>query len=277
MRPKHCRFHAHGVTATLVNHLVACLHLRDYHSSVPATLLARLLLLCAANGQSLSFNAQHCQQAPSDESVRLALQFNLPDTAVLLLDALRAALYALVPARLRRRPRPCALDLHQRPFYGDKDTPGVTGGKHQAGTDYFWCYATLAVLTRGLRFTVGLCPVDRRKSLVAVVQSLVEQAHAKGVRIRWLLLDRGFYDAQVVRYLQQQGIGFAMPMIRRGDADAGTGTQRFFRPGGAVGWHDYTWTARPRQRDPQTGKKHKQPGFAVSVRVCVYRPASGKA
>jgi len=277
MRPNHCSFHAHAVTATLVNHLVACLHLRDYHGSVPATLLARLLLLCAANGQSLSFNAQHCQAAPSDESVRLALKFNLPDTALLLLQALLAALAALVPARLRRRARPCALDLHQRPFYGDKNTPGVTGGKQQAGTRYFWCYATLAVLTRGLRFTVGLCPVDRPPSLLAVVQSLLQQAQANGVRIRWLLLDRGFYDAQVVRCLQQQGIPLVMPMIRRGDADAGTGTQRFFRKDCPVGWNDYTWTARPRQRDPQTGKKHKQPGFTVSVRVCVHRPASGKA
>src|SRR5262249_23382826 len=175
-RPNNCTFNAHAVTATLVNHLVACLHLRDYHGSVPATLLARLLLLCAANGQSLSFNAQHCQAAPSDESVRLALKFNLPDTALLLLQALLAALAALVPARLRRRARPGPLALHQRPFYGDKNTPGVTGGKQQAGTRYFWCYATLAVLTRGLRFTVGLCPVDRPPSLLAVVQSLLQQA-----------------------------------------------------------------------------------------------------
>src|SRR5215472_6959944 len=219
MRPNHCRFHAHAVTATLVGHLVAGLHLRDYQGSVPATLLARLLLLCAANGQSLSFNAQHCQRAPSDESVRLALQFNLPDTALLLLQALLAALMALVPARLRRRARPCALDLHQRPVYGDKDTPGVRGGKPQAGTKHFWCYASLAVLTRGLRFTVGLCPVDRHQSLVAVVQTLLEQAPARGLRIRWLLVDRGFYDAQVVRCLQQRGIPFAMPMIRRGNAE----------------------------------------------------------
>src|SRR5947209_20298736 len=125
MRRNHCRLHAMRVTTTLVTHLVGCLRLKDYKSSVPAALLARLLLLCAANGQSLSFNAQHCKAAPSDESVRLALKFNLPDTALLLLDALRAALLALVPARLRRRARPCALDLHERPFYGDKDTPGV--------------------------------------------------------------------------------------------------------------------------------------------------------
>jgi hypothetical protein len=277
MRRRHYRLHAMGVTAALAGHLAGCLHLRDYKGSVPAALLARLLLLCAANRQSLSFNAQHCDGAPSDEAVRLALKYNLPDTALALLGQLLGALAALVPARLRRRPRPCALDLHQRPFYGDKGTPGTTGGPRQAGADYFWCYATLAVLTRGLRFTVGLCPVDRRRSLVGVVEALLGQARDQGARIRWLLLDRGFYDAPVVRLLQQQRIPFAMPVIRRGDPGRGTGTQRFFTAACPAGWHAYAWVARPRQRDPHTGRRAKQPGFAVSVRVCVYRPEAGKA
>jgi hypothetical protein len=199
MRPPHYRLQARVVTTMLVSHLVASLHLRDYKSSVPALLLARLLLLCAANRQSLSFNAQHCDEAPSDESVRLALRYNLPDTALPLLEQLLGALHVWVPPQLRRRPRPCALDLHERPYYGAKDTPGTSGSERQAGTDRFWCYASLVILIQGVRFTVGLCPVDRCQSLVVVVQTLVEQALSKGIRIRWLLLDRGFYDAQVVR------------------------------------------------------------------------------
>jgi hypothetical protein len=277
MRRRHSRLRAMNVTATLVSHLVGSLHLRDYKTAVPAVLLARLLLLCAANRQSLSFTAQHCDAAPSDESVRLALKYNLPDTTLALLGHLLAALHALVPARLRRRARPCALDLHERPFYGAVGTPGTTGGKRQAGTDYFWCYASLAVLTKGLRFNIGLCPVDRRQSLVVVVQTLLGQARAQGVRIAWLLLDRGFYDAQVVDHLKGQGLRFALPMIRRGDADRGTGTQPFFAAGCAAGWHDYTWVARPRVRDAQTGRKAKQPARAVSARVCVYHPSAGKA
>jgi hypothetical protein len=67
-----------------------------------------------------------------------------------------------------------------------------------------------------------------------------------------------------------------MPLIRRGDVERATGTQRFFRADCAAGWYDYSWVARPRQRDPQTGKKQKQAGFAVSVRICVYHPKPGK-
>jgi len=277
MRHFHCRFDATLVTTTLVTHLVAALHLRAYKRSVSAPLLGRLLLLAAATGRSLSALAQRCDAAPSDEAVRLALHYNLPPTGLALLDHLLDVLHQFVPPPFRRRrPVPAALDLHLRPYYGAVDTPGTCGGKRQAGTNRFWGYGTLVLLHRGLRLNVGLCPVDRRQSLVVVVRTLVEQAQARGLRLRWLLLDRGFYDAQVIRYLQQQQLPFALPMIRRGDADRGTGTQRFFRRGGRAGWSSYTWTARPWQVDPATGAKRRQRGFTVRVRVCVCPRPTGR-
>jgi Transposase DDE domain len=273
MHRSYSKVNARLVTTTLVTHLVACLQLRDHKRSVPARLLARLLLLAAATGRSLSALAQRCDGAPSDEAVRLALRYQLPATSLVLLDQLLHALYQLVPAPFRAgRPVGAALDLHLRPYYGDRNTPGICGGKREAGTDQFWGYGTLVLLHRGLRLTVGLCPVDRRQSLVAVVRTLLEQAQPRGIRLKWLLLDRGFYDAQVVQYLQQAQVPFVMPLIRRGDAERGTGTQRFFRS--PTGWYDYTWTARPRVRDEATGRKRKQAALPVSIRVCVVaRPA----
>ena len=50
-----------------------------------------------------------------------------------------------------------ALDLHQRPFYGKKTTRGSTRRQNkQQGTRNSFTYATIAVLTRWGRFTVGL-------------------------------------------------------------------------------------------------------------------------
>jgi hypothetical protein len=273
VRHPHCRLRATLVTTTLVTHLVASLHLRPYKRSVPARLLAQLLLLAAATGRSLSALAQRCDAAPSDEAVRLALRFNLPPDSLAVLDHLLEALHQLVPPPFRRgRPVGAALDLHLRPYYGAADTAGTCGGQREAGTDRFWGYGTLVLLHRGLRLTVGLCPVDRRQSLVAVVRTLVEQAQSRGVRLRWLLLDRGFYDAQVIHYLQQQHLPFVMPMIRRGDPARGSGTQRFFQ--GPAGWYDYSWTARPRVREAATGRKRSQAALTVRVRVLVVpRPA----
>src|SRR5262249_28300198 len=155
MHRSYSKVNATLVTTTLVTHLVACLHLRDYQRSVPARLLARLLLLAAATGRSLSAVAQRCDQAPSDEAVRLALRYQLPAASSTLLDQLLHALYQFVPTPFRRgRPVGAALDLHLRPYYGDRNTPGICGGRREAGTDPFWGYGTLVVLHRGLRLTV---------------------------------------------------------------------------------------------------------------------------
>jgi|SRR5215470_18039746 len=280
MRPPHCTLRAAAVTPWLVSLLTDHLALPDFRASVPGRLLARLLLLASALGRSLSGLCGKLHKAPAAETVRTALRVALPAALEELRQRLTAGLHALVPATLRRRKVALAADLHLRPFYGDRATPGLYKGKRQAGTKRFYAYATLAGLDRGLRFTVGLVPVGNGQPLTAVLQALLDQARAAGVGPRYLLLDRGFYAAQVIRWLQQARLAFAMPLIRRGkpagSRQPATGTQRFFSAACRPGWYRYGWVARPRQADPQTGKPRKGPALAVTVSVCVARSPSGK-
>jgi hypothetical protein len=107
--------------------VVCQLALADYKQSVPAVMLARLLLLACATRRSLSFITQRCEEAPSDETVRKALFASLPGED-LLLARIVESFHLLLPRRVRRRRHHAAIDYHCRPFYGDKDTPGVRGG-----------------------------------------------------------------------------------------------------------------------------------------------------
>jgi hypothetical protein len=87
-----------------------------------------------------------------------------------------------------------------------------------------------------------------------------------GLRPRVLLLDRGFYGATTLQWLQTQPTPFVLPMIRRGRAGRSqatcTGTQRFFVRG-RRGWDRYSWTARPRRHG------RKQAALRVTVDVCM--------
>ncbi len=245
MRRNYSRITAAVVTQGLCELVVSHLALTDYKRCLPASLLARLLLLAGALGRSLSFVAQRCDKAPSDETLRKALLFNLPGPE-LLRARLLAALHALLPPRLLRRAVPCALDFHQRPFYGDNATPGVRGGKREAGTSYFWTYATLCILSRGQRYTVGFCHVAKGETQKQAVHRLLAQAKQAGVRVRYLLMDRAFHDAAVIATLQERGIPFVVPMTRRGDESSSAGTAQFFRRGQLSGWASHTWTASRR-------------------------------
>jgi hypothetical protein len=244
------------------------LALADYHDSVPALLLARLLLLAAAARRSLSYVAQRCERAPSDETVRKALLASLPGQD-LLLARLLESLHVLLPRRLRRCPLPAAIDYHCRPFYGEPDTQGIRGGKREAGTNSFWTYATLTLLAPDRRYTLALVPVPRGQTPSQTVASLLAQARRSGVRLRYLLLDKGFYDAEVVRLLQDEGARFVVPLVRRGDEERLSGTTRFFRRDCGTGWYGHGWTAEPRRYDEATGRTRRLERFEVHVRVCV--------
>jgi hypothetical protein len=269
MRPHHCTTATTVVSAALCHWVVSQLALSDYHDSVPADLLARLLLLACATRQSLSFVAQRCHEAPSDETVRKALLASLPGQD-LLLARLIESLHFPLPRRVRRHSHAAAIDYHCRPFYGDPDTtPGVKGGKRQAGTNYFWTFATLTLLTPGQRYTLALVPVATGQTPAQTVTLLLQQAKKSGVRWRYLLLDKGFYDGETVALLQGEGLPFVIPMVRRGDEERQSGTTRFFRRDCGTGWYGHGWTAEPRRLDPQTGKVRRLQKIAVCVRVCV--------
>lgn len=267
MRRRDCRATSAAVSAAACQFVVCQLALTDYKESVPAVLLARLLLLAACLGRSLSFVAQRCDEAPSDETVRKALLDNLPGED-LLLARLLGALHSLLPRCVRRCPLPAAIDYHSRPFYGDEDTPGVRGGQRQAGTNYFWTFATLTLLAPGRRYTVALVAVPKGQTPCQTVALLLDQAERAGVRLRYLLLDKGFYDAELIRLLQQQGRRFVIPVVRRGDEERRTGTARFFRRDCGTGSYGHGWTAAPRRPDA-TGKMRRLERFEVHVRVCV--------
>jgi hypothetical protein len=268
MRPHYSRITSVVVTQALCELVVSHLALTDYKRRLPAKLLARLLLLAAALRRSLSFVAQRCQQAPCDEILRRAVLFNLPGPE-LLQARLLAALHALLPARLLRQPRPAAIDFHQRPFYGDPSTRGVRGGKPEAGTRYFWTYATLCVLSRGLRYTIGLTPVRCGETQEQAVYRLLVQAQQTGVRLRYLLLDRAFHDAAVIATLQQRGLPFVVPLTRRGHEQSAASTARFFRRGQCSGWDSHSWSARLSRWDEQKQKVVRGKGERVTVRVCI--------
>jgi Transposase DDE domain len=260
-----CRYHstldATAVRADARGRLVRGLQLRDCGQKLSAERLADLLLLMAGWGLSLCglfavLRGLRCCY----ETARLALRANLPDHDVLL-DRLRGCLLDVVPARLlRRRDWDVAIDLHDVPYYGDPaSTPGARRGQRKAGTDKYFTFATAVLLNHGCRYTVGLLPVESPRP-EPVVRLLLDQLRQAGLHVRRLLLDRGFYAAEVVRLLQQRRVPFIVPVIKRGrlggDGQA-SGTLAFFRKSRG-GLFTYRWRRRGKKNGPE-----------VEVRVAV--------
>jgi Transposase DDE domain len=255
----------HGQARRLV---VKHLGWEDYKGSVPAGLLARLVILACVWQASLSCLAELLRGSPSHETLRKALQANLPRRPRELLDGLIAALHEALPAHLSACPLPMALDLHQRPYYG-RMTRGTTRRQKKKSTRKSFTYATLAVLSPEGCFSVALLLVRPHMRLGTILEELFAQAQRAGLKPRYLLADKEFYAAEVFDWLQRRGIPFVVPAKRRGKA--GSGNSWLFERSLPTGWYQYSWLTRLRLWDAKAGKQRLGKALAVQVRMCVAR------
>jgi putative transposase len=201
-------------------------------------------LFAASHLVSIAAACAALSNAPSDQAVRNALAATLPDFHELRRQ-LNRALAGGLPKALRKRRLPIALDLVLLPYYGryHTDPDEIYRGPRKAGTKCFHAYATAYVIFKGCRWTLGLLPVGHSDPWEDIVRELLRQVRRSGVRIGCVLLDRGFYCVDVIRYLQQARYPFIMPAIRRGrrpDHPQGPSGTWAFTTWRRSGWARYT-------------------------------------
>jgi putative transposase len=221
--------------------------LRDYKRKVSAPTLWAVLLVAAAGITSIHATCGRLDGLPAEETIRKALYASLPEFAELQRQ-LNRALAGRLPRPLRRRPQRLAIDLTLIPYHGEPfhDPKEVYRGLAKNGTSHFHAYATAYVVLKGQRFTVALTAVAKGEPLKDVLQRLLKQARSVGVKPRLVLLDRGFYSVEVIRYLQAARYPFLMPVVIRGrkpDDPRGPSGTRVFAAVKRSGWFGYTVTS----------------------------------
>jgi hypothetical protein len=247
-----------GVQAHAVDLLQKNLKLRNHSYRCSAALVFTVLLAAAGQCTSIAAACYRLEKAPSEQTIYNALQATLPDYDELERRVNRG-LRAHLPARLRRRRQRLAIDLTLIPYHGEpqKDVKEIYRSQAKHGTSHFHAYASLYLVCRGQRFTVALTRVEYEESMKVVVQRLLDWGKRAGIRPKLLLLDRGFYSVEVIRYLKRARVHFLMPAVARGRKRAdGTATGiRAFQLRKRGGWDEHTLS----------GKKGR-----TTVRIAVY-------
>lgn len=189
------------------------------------------------------------ENAPSSNTVRAAT--GTLEIAVLE-ERLNQTLASSLPKDLFCSPLEVAIDLKLVPYYGQAK-PGeedfLLSGPAKQGTTTFFGYASLYVIKKNKRFTLGLTVVRREEGLVPVLARLLDACFLLGGKLGCLYLDRQFYTVEVLRFLlHQRDIPFAMAAPKTGKQG---GIKGLIREKG-VGMHPYT------VRSPQHGQIHVQ-------------------
>jgi putative transposase len=217
MRTTHYTLTGKGIQEHAAGLIRKHLGLKDFSVKCTATVLMQVLFAAAARLTSIFSAAQRLKTSPCAETIRKAVLATLPDYAELQ-KRVNRALVGDCPKALRRRPQRLAIDLHLKPYYGQpySDPKEIYRSQAKAGTNDFHAYATAYVVYQGQRFTVALTPVEQGEKMDVVVQRLLALARKTAIRPGLLLLDRGFYSIEVIRYLQAARVPFLMPAVARG-------------------------------------------------------------
>lgn len=200
------------------NHWLSTALRLDYQGSkCTGSTLIQILLMAASRVVSIFAACRDLADAPSDQTLRNALAATLPAMSELE-RRLNRALATDLPKALRRKARRIAIDLTLIPYHGQPalHEKEVYRSSPKSGTTHFHAYATAVVVHRGHRYTLALIHVEQGQSMKQVVQELLRIVRRRGVRIKFLLLDKGFFSLEVISYLKRSGQGFIVPAVARG-------------------------------------------------------------
>jgi hypothetical protein len=217
-----------------------------------------VVLRAAARMTSIYAACRDLAHAPSNQAVFNALNDGLPKTLSVLEQRLNESLTGHLSRTMRKRAWEVAIDWHLTPYYGHPHASRneIYYGKPRQGTKQFHAYATACILMHGRRYTLALTWVRRHETTVTALRRLIDRIRSLGLKIRYLLLDRAFFNVPVTEYLQSQEIPFLMPAMFRGRKPKKrrppTGLHWIKRQ--AAGWYSHTL---------KNGKRQ------VSIRVCV--------
>jgi putative transposase len=177
--------------------------------------VASVLALAASRKTSTSRICQEHERAPCEGVIRYRLRRL---TLKPLLKRANRLLAEQAAGLLPKRPLKIAIDYTLIPYHGKpkKEKDEVVRGKPKSGTTWFHAYATAYTILSGRRVTVALAFVKSSDGKLKVIKEIIRLVEDQGIGFKCLYLDRAFFTADIIRYLQARHIQFLMPAMVRG-------------------------------------------------------------
>lgn len=122
-------------------------------------------------------------------------------------EAVNVALQRSVPAELKKQKLELALDFHDQSYYGKSEQAEGkwVGAEAKNGTTKVYRVATLYLIQKGHRLTLGIKFVLPGESPKEILEYLLKQLDHLEIRVKCLYLDRGFAGIEMTRYLKSTG------------------------------------------------------------------------
>jgi hypothetical protein len=157
------------------------------------------------------------REAPSaDTLLRRLKKVKSDDAYAMLVQTNDEVIRKLRRRRVFRMPVLAAIDFSDDRYYGEYNSK-IRRSKKDRGTNLFYTHASLHIVEHGKRVTIFTVPVLPLDDHALIVGKLIQAAHGRGIRIRTLLIDRGFSSVDVKNKLDGIRIRYLTPAIKNGN------------------------------------------------------------
>jgi putative transposase len=198
----------HTVRQIAVERLTEYLPLAAEGYTCSTEMLVDVLVKAAATGQTIEEVCKDLERVADSNTIRSYLneQIRIEDLRNLERQVNRAVVKD-IPARVWKGEQEVIFDLNDEAFYGK--TPELVAsacrGEARDGTTYFFRVATAYVIVQHLRVTLAVLFVTPEDDLQDIVVALRRRLNILGVKVRRLLLDKGFHSIPMMRFLESTG------------------------------------------------------------------------
>ena len=179
--------------------------------------LFEILVKAASSGDSIENTAKTLKNVPTSNDIRYHL--NKINNFEELEIQINKVLKSRIPLGLKNGCQKIAIDLNLICYYGkptSEELLYIYRSEAKSGTNSFYAYATLYVITNNKRVTLAIRGIRRFDTSVAIITYLLAELDFLKINVKKLYLDRGFFNTPVIRWLQALDIPFMMPAIKTG-------------------------------------------------------------
>ncbi len=179
--------------------------------------LFQILVRAASCEATIEQTSKELENCPSSNNIRYHL--NKIEDFQQLEREINSALKSRIPKGLNKKKQTLAIDLNLIPYYGkptEKEHPYIYRSQAKNGTCSFYAYATLYVIKKGKRVTLGIRGVRCVDTKATIITYLLAELSDLNIKIKKLYLDREFFSVAVISWLMALDVSFVMPAIKRG-------------------------------------------------------------
>ncbi len=145
---------------------------------------------------------------PSADTIFNYIRYNSIDNILSSFRKINSEIFKMMD--LKNNVHDIAVDFHDKPYYGSRDTPCIRGIKPKNGTSWGYSFCTLDIIGSS-KLTLDVIDINGlNKDYLTLMESLFERVKKMGVKVGTVYMDREFFNRKVISKMDEHKLDFVI-------------------------------------------------------------------